>query len=266
MDLKGIVADLAAEHEALDAVVAPLDDSQWALPTPSPRWSVADQIGHLAYFDHTAAVAMADPDEFARLFDELWGAAAGGDEGVDELTIGWARRLSPEELLGEWRARRRRLLDAADGLAEDARVPWYGPSMGAKSFVTARLMETWAHGQDVVDAVGAHRRPSDRLEHIARLGVITRGWTYANRGEEAPDGEVRVELVAPSGRTLTWGPEDAVERVTGGLEDFCLVVTQRRHVDDTGLVVDGAAARDWLEKAQAFAGPPTEGPMPGSRP
>jgi uncharacterized protein (TIGR03084 family) len=133
--------------------------------------------------------------------------------------------------------------------------------MGAKSFVTARLMETWAHGQDVADALGAERPATDRLRHIAQLGVITRGWTYVNRGVEPPAGDVRVELAAPSGEVWTWGPEDAAGRVTGPALDFCLVVTQRRHVDDTVLLVEGAVARDWLEKAQAFAGPPTDGPQ-----
>jgi uncharacterized protein (TIGR03084 family) len=136
--------------------------------------------------------------------------------------------------------------------------------MGAKSFLTARLMETWAHGQDIVDAVGdaieVRRPPTDRLRHIAQLGFITRSWSYVNRGLAAPESPVFVELVAPSGATWTWGPDDANDRVSGGAEDFCLVVTQRRHVDDTALQVEGASAREWLMFAQAFAGPPTDGP------
>jgi uncharacterized protein (TIGR03084 family) len=264
MDVRGIAGQLAEEHDALDAVVAGLTSDQWKAPTASPRWTVAHQIAHLAYFDRTAAVAIADPDHFVPMFEELWAAAAGGDDGVDRFTLGWAVALPPAELLGEWRARRAELLEAARGLDDDARVPWYGPSMGGRSFLTARLMETWAHGQDVVDAVGAERPATDRLEHVARLGVITRGWTYANRGEEMPPATIRVELAAPSGRTLTWGPDDADETVRGSLEDFCLVVTQRRHPDDTALVATGPAARDWLEKSQAFAGPPTDGPEPGN--
>lgn len=262
MDVHQIATDLRAEHDALDAVVSPLPPQEWEVPTPSPRWAVRDQIAHLTYFDRTAQVAISDPERFGALFEELWGAAGGGNEAVDELTLGWARSLPPEELLAQWREARARLNEAAAGLAEDERVPWYGPSMSARSFLTARLMETWAHGQDVVDAVGADRPATDRLEHVARLGVITRGWTYANRGEEVPATAVRVELVAPSGRRCEWGPEDAAERVTGDLEDFCLVVTQRRHLEDTSLVVEGDAARDWMSKAQAFAGPPTDGPAP----
>lgn len=136
--------------------------------------------------------------------------------------------------------------------------------MGAKSFLTARLMECWAHGQDIVDAVGAARPATDRLRHIAQLGYITRGWTYTNRKLDMPEGEIRVSLDAPSGDRWTWGPEDAAATVAGGAEAFCLVVTQRRHLDDIELDVQGDAAVDWLTKAQAFAGPPTDGPAAGS--
>ena len=124
-------------------------------------------------------------------------------------------------------------------------------------------MEAWAHGQDIVDTVGAVREPTDRLRHIAQLGVITRGWTYINRGLTPPEGDVRIELTAPSGTDWRWGEADAGDRVEGTTLDFCLVVTQRRHVDDTGLIVDGKNGRDWLVQAQAFAGPATDGPSAG---
>ena len=134
--------------------------------------------------------------------------------------------------------------------------------MSAKSFLTARLMEVWAHGQDIVDAVGTTRQPTDRLRHIAQLGVITRSWSYTVRGEQPPSTDVRVVLVAPSGDEWTWGSDEALDRITGSAEDFCLVVTQRRHVADTELVVNGDAATEWMSKAQAFAGGPTNGPAP----
>ena len=134
--------------------------------------------------------------------------------------------------------------------------------MGAKSFLTARLMECWAHGQHVVDAVGAERAPTDRLQHIAQLGFITRNWTYLNRGLDVPASAVRVELAAPSGGTWTFGPGDAPQSIVGPAVDFCLVVTQCRHIDATGLVVTGDDAHDWMTKAQAFAGSATDGPPP----
>jgi uncharacterized protein (TIGR03084 family) len=255
-----IRADLISEQEALDAVVADLDHEQWDQPTPSPRWTVRDQIAHLTFFDGTATLAIRDPEGFNASLTDLLPLLGAGEGAMDDHTLGWARDLEPAELLARWRAGRDELAEAATELGEDDRVPWYGPSMGAKSFLTARLMECWAHGQDVVDAVGGSRTPTDRLAHIARLGFITRGWTYANRGDDAPATPVRVVLDAPSGEQWTFGPDDATETIAGPAEDFCLVVTQRRHVDDTALVTDGPAARDWMEKAQAFAGPPTDGP------
>lgn len=261
MDVQVVLDDLVAEQQALDDIVARLEPAQWGLATPSPRWSITDQIGHLTYFDTTAALAIEQPEAFVTHRGEL--IANFADElAVDEVTLGAFRALSPSEQLTEWRRRRDALEAAGRTLSDDTRVEWYGPSMGARSFLTARLMEVWAHGQDVCDAVGATRAPTDRLRHIAQLGVITRGWSYAVRGATQPDGEVRVELTAPSGETWVWGPDDAVDSITGPAVDFCLVVTQRRHVDDTELVVDGDIARDWMTKAQAFAGAPTTGPTP----
>jgi uncharacterized protein (TIGR03084 family) len=259
-----LTADLTAEQQALDDVVARLDLDAWDMATASPRWTVGDQIAHLAYFDTTATLAITDPEGFRSAVDGLMGVARDGEKAIDDLTMGAYRRLTPPERLAAWRDGRRRLAAAAGTLADDARVPWYGPSMGGKSFLTARLMEAWAHGQDVVDAVGASRPPTDRLRHIARLGVMTRGWSYANRRMEAPDVAVDVMLEAPSGAVWTWGPGDASETISGPAEDFCLVVTQRRHVDDTGLRMAGDGARDWMVRAQAFAGPPTNGPDAGS--
>jgi len=256
-DLASITADLRAEQESLDAVVAELPPERWDTPTASPGWSVRDQIGHLTYFDGTATLAITDEARFQASIESLMSA---GDR-MDAMTL--FRELTPRELLSTWRTNRAALLDAAEGLVDGQRVPWYGPSMSAKSFLTARLMECWAHGTDVVDAVGGDRPPSDRLRHVAQIGFITRGWTYANRGEDVPPGDVRVELESPGGGARwTFGPEGAEATVRGSAEQFCQVVTQRRHLDDTDLVVEGDIALDWLRKAQAYAGPPTEGPAP----
>ena len=211
MDVQQVASDLASEHAALDAIVEGLDDAQWQLSTPSPGWTVADQIGHLAYFDRTAVVAIEEPDRFADLRDELFAAALGDPARRTSSTLAGARAMTPGELLVHWRDGRAQLLAAAEELRDDSRVVWYGPSMSARSFLTARLMETWAHGQDVVDAVGAHRPATDRLFHVAQLGVITRGWSYLNRGEEPPETEVRVELHSPDGTVRTWGTQDAAD-------------------------------------------------------
>ncbi len=260
IEVRGLIEDLAGEHDALDAVVSVLDDSGWATPTPSPGWSVADQISHLAFFDATAVTAIEDPDRFAAETAELMERAFAPGGSLDAVTLDRYRDLTPVELLTAWRDGRSGLLAAAGTLGDGDRVPWYGPSMGARSFLTARLMETWAHGQDVVDAVGAERPASRRLVHVAQLGVITRAWSYRNRGLSAPEVDIAVELQGPDGTVHRWGPDGAEHAVTGGLEDFCLVVTQRRHPDDTGLVATDGPAAEWLRLAQAFAGGATDGP------
>jgi uncharacterized protein (TIGR03084 family) len=258
--VKALTADLAAEHESLDAVVRDLSASAWDLPTPAPGWSVRDQISHLWYFDGAAVLAATDPEAFAESTRVL--LSSGGTD----LAVEPGRTMTPAALLGAWRAGRVQLLEVLGGLDPNARIPWYGPSMGARSFATARLMETWAHGQDVVDAVGATRPPTERLRHVAHIGVRARPFSYAVRGLELPDGDVFVALDPPGGgEPWTWGQPESPDRVTGPALDFCLVVTQRRHPSDTALVAAGPLATEWIGIAQAFAGPPGEGRQPGQQ-
>lgn len=256
-----LLTDLAAEHLALDAVVAPLDPADWDRPTPSPGWAVRDQIGHLYFFDGTAVRSATDAEGFVAERDELIESMTDPAE-LDSHTLAFARGAVPEELLAAWRTGRHDLLVALGELNGKDRLEWYGPPMSAMSFATARLMETWAHGQDVVDTVGADRPPTDRLRHIAHLGVRTRGFSYMLRGLKVPAEDVRVELNAPSGDVWDWGPAQATDRVSGDALDFCLVVTQRRHRADTDLTVEGPLAEEWIAIAQAFAGAPTTGPPP----
>lgn len=257
-----ITADLIAEQEALDLIVAPLSEAHWQMATPSPRWRVIEQIGHLSFFDHSAAMAITDPEAFIAHRERFITEAFSDVDAADRITLGEAQAMTPPDLLDHWRACRQELAAAAGTLSDDTRVEWYGPSMGSKSFLTARLMEAWAHGQDIVDTVGGEIPATDRLRHIAQLGFITRGWTYINRKLPIPDGDVRVEVTSPSGEAWVWGPDDAAATVTGTAVDFCLVTSQRRNLADTGLEVAGAIAREWLEMAQLFAGPPTNPPHP----
>ena len=161
----------------------------------------------------------------------------------------------PSHLLRRWRESREALGRALAEAPPDTAIPWFGPSMRPRSMATARLMETWAHGQDVADALGVRTEPSDRLRDICHLGVRTRDFAHVINDREVPDHPFRIELTGPNGDLWTWGETDAPDTVTGTAEDFCLVVTQRREVDDTGLVATGEAAT-WLTFAQAFAGPP----------
>lgn len=261
VELDRLRRDLIDEQNSLDEIVEAIADDEWRRATPSPGWNVADQIGHLAYFDASAATAITDADAFRTGFDELVTGAT--KEGMDDFTLGAFRALSPKEQLSNWRRTRGVLATSALSLRDETRVPWYGPSMSAKSFLSARLMETWAHGSDVADALGVERVATDRLRHVAQLGFITRKWSYKVRGEEVPSGDVRLELTDPSGGRWTWGRDDADDAIKGSAEEFCLVVTQRRHVDDTSLET-GDLGYHWLMRAQAFAGAASDGPKPRS--
>lgn len=257
-DLKALVADLEAELDELDGLIAALSDTQWDLATPAEGWSIRDQISHLAFFDEQATAAVLDPDAFvASLQDIAVDAGAFMNEPIER-----GRAMAPRTVLEWWRSARTNELAAFGKLDASVRIPWFGPPMSPASFVSARIMEAWAHGQDVYDALSSTRAPSMRLRHICHLGVRARANSYNARGRTAPDVDVAVELIAPDGQTWLWN-DGAAQRITGTALDFCLVVTQRRHPDDTSLLAEGDAAREWLEIAQAFAGPPGSGRKSG---
>ena len=217
-----------------------------------------DQIAHLAWTDGAAATAASDPEAFHTMVE----AAIGDPEHFVDRAAEAAARTDPAELLQTWRDGRRALARALAAVPDGGRIPWFGPPMGAASMATARLMETWAHGQDVADALGVERTPTARLRHVAHIAVRARGFAYGIHGREVPDVEVRVELAAPDGEVWTWGPDEATDVVRGPALDFCLLATKRRHRDDLSLRTDGAAAADWLNIIQAFAGPPGGGREP----
>jgi uncharacterized protein (TIGR03084 family) len=255
-----VLDDLLAETAVVQELVADLDDAGIGRPTPAEGWSIRDQLTHLAYFDRTATQAAVDPAAFRRDAEAL---VAGGTDFPDRIAAEHA--ALPAEQVRAWLHRTRtEFVTVFRDLDPKARLPWYGPEMSALSSVTARLMETWAHGQDVADALGRRREPTDRLRHIAHLAVRTTGFCFQLNGKPVPSAPIRVEVAAPSGAAWTWGPADAADRVTGSALDFCLVVTQRRHVTDTALAVTGPVATEWIGIAQTFAGAPGPGRAPGA--
>jgi uncharacterized protein (TIGR03084 family) len=258
MDMGALSDDLTAETADLEALVADLDDTAWATATPAEGWDVKDQVGHLAYFDDRARESMTERDAYIAHRDEVLAHPDFADRMADE-----SRRFDGPETLGWFRRARTALLEAARHTDPSLRVPWYGPDMSAASSITARIMETWAHGQDVADALGADRAPSDRLRHVAFIGARALPNSYQARGLPLPETPVRVELEAPSGDWWAFGPEGASDTVRGPALDFCLAVTQRRHLADLDLDVDGPVATEWMSIAQAFAGPPGPGRRPG---
>jgi uncharacterized protein (TIGR03084 family) len=253
--LHDLLADLREEAQVVDDLLSDLPPSYWQLPTLAKDWSVSDQVSHLAYFDEALVTAVTDPETFRSNADALM--AHGPDFAA--YVADQFRSLAGPELLEWFQTARKRLLEVFAALDGGERLPWYGPPMSTASAVTARLMETWAHGQDIAGALEANYPATMRLRHIAHLGVRTFGFAFELRGLPIPSAPLRVDLAAPDGTTWTWGTPDAVETVSGSARDFCLVVTQRCHRDDTELVTTGPVGARWLSLAQAYAGPPGSG-------
>ncbi len=250
-DLAALVDDLVAESAALDVVLDGLHPGQWTLATPAAGWSVGDQVSHLAFFDDRTLQSLMDPEQFRR---DAVALRAGADDLSDRIAAEYRGR--PGAQTHDWfRSARAALVEGYRTIDPRRRVPWFGPDMTPASSVTARLMETWAHGQDIVDALGAERAATGRLRHVADLGIRAMPYSYTINDLSPPTEAITVELTAPDGGFWRWGPANAVNLVSGDALDFCFVVTQRRHFEDTGLVVIGPVAHQWISIAQAFAGP-----------
>ena len=180
--MAALAADLAAESAVTRALVAGLDEAGWHTPTPAAGWDIGDQISHLAYFDEVTVRSAVHPEQFEA---EL--AAAEADGGINPDTIAARfRDRTGAQLLAWFDTARADLIGTFAGLDPRARLPWFGPAMSAASSLTARIMETWAHTQDIADALGVTREPTDRLRHVAHIGVGARAFSYAVHGKTPP--------------------------------------------------------------------------------
>lgn len=291
-----LCAELEAEQRALDQRVTGIDEAgrhrpslaaNWGSPTPAAGWDVRDQISHLCFFEQAALVALTDPPAFTRHAKGLTTGDGGDDSGSPDVALG--RSLPGAEVLERWRAAREATRVTALAAAEadpKTRVAWYGPPMSLASFVTARLMETWAHGTDVADALGYAPVVSDRLRHVCLIGIKARPYAFMIHERTDPGDPVAFDVTLPGSSApggggggpsaprkdgpsasggaghWAWGPDGAANRVSGCALDLALLFTQRRHLSDTGLVIEGPTARAWMEIAQAYAGPAGPGRPP----
>lgn len=263
-----VIKDLAAEGAAVETLVAGLSESGWRTMTPAEGWDIATTIAHLLWTDENSVHAIdgtllrngpGDKDAWDAV---VMKALADPTGFVDTEAYALAKELTGAELLARWRASRSNLEATLRAVPDGQKIMWFGPPMSAASMATARLMETWAHGLDIADALGITVAPTDRIRHVASIGVRTRNFAFANNELPAPTEEFRVDLVGPDEDVWSWGPEDAKQTVTGSAYDFARLVTQRLHRHDTDLVTHGADAEKWLEIAQCFAGPAGGGREP----
>jgi uncharacterized protein (TIGR03084 family) len=258
------VDDFLAESDALHALLEPLADAHYARENQFRGYTVHDVVAHLHHWNWAADLSLRDPQAFALFAKQVTEAMVGGRR-LPEIADEWLEGLRGRALLEAWRSFYTGMAERFAAADPRARVQWMGPDMSVRSSITARLMETWAHGQELYDLLGVERVDGDRIRNIAQLGVRTFGWAFVNRGLEVPAEKPYVRLRAPSGALWEWNEPREDERVEGSATDFCQVVTQVRSLADTALRVTGPTAGRWMAIAQCFAGPPADPPEPGTR-
>lgn len=257
------IFDLRDESEALYELLKPLTDADFERPTLFKSWTINDILEHLHLWNVAALDSFQNEDAFDAYLQEILPYVMEGR--IKECERVYIDGLAGHALLEAWRAFYLEMTDCFKDVDPKHRVRWAGPDMSVRSSITARLMETWAHGQAIYDLLGVERQDTDRIKNIVVLGVNTFNWSYATRQETPPGPMPYVRLVSPSGAVWEFGDNNEQSRIDGMATEFCQVVTQVRNVGDTALQLTGAVAEDWMAKAQCFAGPSETPPAPGRR-
>ncbi|MEZ0120992.1 MAG: TIGR03084 family metal-binding protein [Candidatus Reddybacter sp.] len=260
-DLTRIVADLRAEGDELYQFLLTLDEADWSRATTFKSWTVNDVVAHLYFGDYLGVTSHKDGQAFKRFMAEVQNSGLT----LAEFTRQWLENLSGVEMLEQWRELFLEMCELFAASDPRLRLTWAGPDMGIQMFATARLMETWAHSWAIYDLLGTSRKQSDRIKHIATIGVKTYQWTFVNRGSTPPGPPPHISLQAPSGELWEWNTEQSENKISGDAVEFCQVVTQVRNIADTKLRLTGEPAKQWMKIAQCFAGPAEEPPKKGLR-
>ncbi|MFC8849255.1 MULTISPECIES: TIGR03084 family metal-binding protein [unclassified Micromonospora] len=262
MTAQDVIADVVADAEDIDRMIAGLDESQWRLPTPAEGWTVAHQVGHLAFVFRIAGLAAGNPEAFKGLTQRI-GAGFGAFDKAVNAALDEYLALSREALVVRWRAERDAGVAALAAVPDGTLVPWLVRPIPAPVLCAAGMTEMFAHGQDIADALGVEREHTDRIRQIVGFVVHTRDFGYESNDLTPPAEQFRFDITAPSGEQWVFGPADATQTITGPAVDLCLLAGRRRHHADLGLVATGPDAQAWLELAQAYRGPAGKGRAPG---
>ncbi|MGH1349198.1 MAG: TIGR03084 family metal-binding protein [Methyloligellaceae bacterium] len=257
-------SDFLEDSKQLHRLLAPLESADFDKVTLFKGWTINDVLGHLYMFNVAASLTLSDEQAFAKFIQVVEDGLARGEKLVD-IQKPWLGNLAGQKLLEAWWENSTELSDLCQNTSPSDRVKWIGPQMSARSCITARQMETWAHGQEVFDILGVERQCFDRIKNIVHLGVITYNWSFINRKITPPDPAPYLRLQSPEGNIWEWNEQQPDNAITGNAVDFAQVVTQTRNIDDTDLICTGPAARQWMELAQCFAGPPSDPPAKGER-
>ncbi|MEC9344973.1 MAG: TIGR03084 family metal-binding protein [Pseudomonadota bacterium] len=256
--------DFQTESDALYRLLEPLADADFERKTQFKNWTINHVLQHLHYFNYAADLSVKDEAGILKLLKDLQAAVAAG-ETVLAYTDRMLDGLKGRALLKAWKDYYTGMLPTFHGADPKMRVKWAGPDMSVLSSITARLMETWAHAQEVYDLLGVVRQDGDHIRNIVVIGNNTFGWTFINRGEPVPADKPYLLLTAPSGAIWEFNEPSTTNRIEGPASEFCQVVTQTRNIADTTLKTTGETATRWMAVAQCFAGVPQQPPAPGTR-
>ena len=256
--------DFREECNALYKILDSLSDRDFSIATTFKNYTIRDVLAHLYLFDYAAELSLIDPKSFQSFANELIKKII---QGVSMITIAdeWLKGMNNSTLLKNWKNLYLKLSGLYLSENPKTRIPWFGVEMSALSIITSRLMETWAHGQEVYDILEIDRIHNDSIKNIAVLGVNTFGWTFKNRNLDIPEEIPYLQLTAPSGEIWEWNECSTTNSIKGSAVQFCQVVTQVRNIADTQLNVVGKPAKMWMSIAQCFAGPAEDPPEPGVR-
>lgn len=255
--------DFRDESDALYQLLKPLTDADFDRPTQFKDWTINHVLRHLHTWNWAADTALSDEAKFVEYMTKVSAERSTG--GMRAFEQQFCDQLAGQALLERWHTLYPEVADRFSKADPKKRVKWAGPDMSVRSSITARLMETWAHGQEVYDHLGIVRQDGDRIQNIVVLGINTFGWTFAVRQQTPPEPVPHVRLTAPSGALWTYNEEREDHLIEGLASEFCQVVTQVRNIADTKLRVVGPSARLWMDNAQCFAGKAEPPPPPGSR-
>lgn len=163
--------DFRQESRALAAVLETLADAEFDQPTLFKGWTIDGVMGHLHIFNVAAQKTLESDVAFQEFFAPIQQALSAGKT-LLEAQFPWLDGLRGRALFEAWRSTSEQVADAYAAADPKQRVKWAGPDMSALSSITARQMETWAHGQEVFDVLGVTRTEQDRIRNIAHLGGL----------------------------------------------------------------------------------------------
>lgn len=254
--------DFLEESNILFNLLKGLSENEFENKTLFKQWTINDILVHLHFWNMSANSSINQPDQFDIMMKQFFSAIQTGKLRPYENGV---IKQRGHVLLNIWYELSKKLAKDFASIDPKLRVKWAGPEMSARTCISARQMEVWAHGQAIFDLLGKDRSESDRIKNVVVLGINAFGWSHQVHGLDTPKNMPFLRLKSPSGEIWEFGDFNYSNIIEGAAVEFSQVVAQTRNIADTSLKVIGKEAKIWMENAQCFAGPPENPPEPGKR-